>query len=120
MKSLKNSGKMEEVLLILTLLTPLGIAMTRAGLGPRKSFVSSLLRPFLHLTIGTAGFWLVGSGFVSHGNPFIGYENFLFLKSESESLYQVTSFFPSNCKVCFDFAKLTKGFSREIFRFLKF
>ena len=83
---------MEEVSLILSLLTPLGIAITRAGLGPRKSFVSALLRPFLHLTFGTAGFWLLGSGFVSHGNAFIGYENFLFLKSESESLYQVTNY----------------------------
>ena len=83
---------MEEILLFLSLLTPLGISMTRAGLGPRKTFVLALLRPFLQLTIGTLAFWLLGSGFVSQGNAFIGYENFLFLKTESDSLFQVRRF----------------------------
>ena len=92
MKNLENLKKMEEILLFLSLLTPLGISMTRAGLGPRKTFVLALLRPFLQLTIGTLAFWLLGSGFVSQGNAFIGYENFLFLKTESDSLFQVRRF----------------------------
>ena len=91
-KNLENLKKMEEILLFLSLLTPLGISMTRAGLGPRKTFVLALLRPFLQLTIGTLAFWLLGSGFVSQGNAFIGYENFLFLKTESDSLFQVRRF----------------------------
>ena len=81
---------MEEILLILSFLTPFGISMTRAGLGPRKTFVLSLLRPFLHLVIGTLAYWLLGSGFVSDGNAFIGFKNFLFLKSEGlPDLYKV-------------------------------
>ena len=77
---------MEEIVLILSFLSPLGISMTRAGLGPRKTFVLSLLRPFLHLVIGLLAYWLIGSGFASDGNEFIGYENFLFLKSEDMSI----------------------------------
>ena len=48
-------------------MAPIGLGLFRSGLCQRKTFVHSLVKPFVHLAFGTIGFWILGSGFASKG-----------------------------------------------------
>lgn len=78
-------------ILIMAFLAPIGLGLFRSGLCQRKTFVHSLVKPFVHLAFGTIGFWILGSGFASDSsNGFIGMENF-FLNKDSgpREIFQV-------------------------------
>ena len=93
---------------VLSLLAPLGISVFLAGHCQKNKVVRALIKPFLHIFLGimifkkelfhlincqfsgTISFWLLGSGFVSGGNVFIGTENFLFINGlDSSTFYLV-------------------------------
>ena len=78
-------------ILIMAFLAPIGLGLFRSGLCQRKTFVHSLVKPFVHLAFGTIGFWILGSGFASDSsNGFIGMENFFLHKdSGPREIFQV-------------------------------
>ena len=78
-------------ILITAFLAPIGLGLFRSGLCQRKTFVHSLVKPFVHLAFGTIGFWILGSGFASDSsNSLIGMDNF-FLNKDSgpREIFQV-------------------------------
>ena len=78
-------------ILITAFLAPIGLGLFRSGLCQRKTFVHSLVKPFVHLAFGTIGFWILGSGFASDSsNGLIGMDNF-FLNKDSgpREIFQV-------------------------------
>ena len=78
-------------ILITAFLAPIGLGLFGSGLCQHKTFVHSLVKPFVHLAFGTIGFWILGSGFASDSsNGLIGMENF-FLNKDSgpREIFQV-------------------------------
>ena len=84
-------SKENVAILITAFLAPIGLGLFRSGLCQRKTFVHSLVKPFVHLAFGTIGFWILGSGFASDSsNGFIGTENFFLNKNSGpREIFQV-------------------------------
>lgn len=66
---------------LLSLLYPIGIALLRAGTSQRKHAVHALAKPFVHITVGSLTFWLLGHA-LSHqddenDNGIMGTSNFV-------------------------------------------